>query len=408
MSFTPAQRIKDLPPYLFARIDELKALEKAKGVDLIDLGIGDPDLPTPPHIVEALARAAHDPETHRYPSYVGMATLRAAAAAFYEKRFGVRVDPASQVVTLIGSKEGIAHFPLAFVNPGDVVLVPDPGYPVYATGTRFAGGEVHLMPLRREHGFLPDLKAIPAAVLARAKVLWINYPNNPTAALATRAFYAEVVALARKHHLIVASDLAYSEMYFDEANPPPSFLSTPGALELGIEFYSLSKTYNMTGWRVGFAVGHQDLVAGLGKVKTNVDSGVFEAVQHAAITALTGDQKCVAQQRAIYRARRDVLCDGLAALGFDVVRPPATFYCLVGVPRGQTSLEFAAKLLTLAGIVATPATGFGACGEGYVRLTVCAPKERLALAVERMGKLRAELNAAVDATQPFTVADANL
>jgi LL-diaminopimelate aminotransferase len=402
MSFEPAQRIKDLPPYLFARIDELKAAERAKGVDLIDLGIGDPDLPTPPHIVEALARAAHDPGTHRYPSYVGMFELRAAAAAFYKQRFGVTVDPASQVVTLIGSKEGIAHFPVAFVNPGDLVLVPDPGYPVYATGTRFSGGEVYLMPLERKRGFLPDLGKIPEDVARRAKIIWVNYPNNPTAALATTSFYAELVAWAKQHDVIVASDLAYSEMFFVEEAPPPSFLATPGALDVGIEFYSLSKTYNMTGWRVGFAVGHKDLVAGLGKVKTNVDSGVFEAVQHAAIAALTGDQSCVERQRAIYRERRDVLCNGLAALGFDVIKPQATFYCLVGVPKGTTSLEFAARLLTEAGIVATPATGFGAMGEGYVRLTVCAPKERLQLAVERMRKLREGIHAQVENTVPLT------
>jgi LL-diaminopimelate aminotransferase len=388
MKIQVAQRIQSLPPYLFARIDELKAAEKAKGADLIDLGIGDPDLPTPPHIVAALAQAAQDPSTHRYPSYAGTIELRRAAADFYRQRFGVSLDAASQVVTLIGSKEGIAHFPVAFVDPGDLVLVPDPGYPVYATGTKFSGGEVYLVPLRRENGFLPDLKAIPKDIAKRAKILWINYPNNPTAALAPPGFYEEVVAFAKENEVIVASDLAYSEMYFDEARKPTSFLSTPGAMDVGIEFYSLSKTYNMTGWRVGFAMGHKELVGGLGKVKTNVDSGVFEAVQRAGQAALQGDQTCVAEQRAIYKERRDVLCDGLARLGFDVIKPDASFYCLIGVPKGSSAMDFAGKLLTEAGIVATPATGFGAQGEGFVRLTVCADKARLAEAVERMKKVK--------------------
>lgn len=388
MKIELAQRIRELPPYLFARIDELKAEQRKKGVDLIDLGIGDPDLPTPPHIVAALQQAAADPAHHRYPSYVGMLELRRSAAAFYRRRFGVTVDPEKQVVALIGSKEGIAHFPVAFVDPGDLVLVPDPGYPVYATGTRFSGGEVYPMPLRREHGFLPDLAAIPKEVARRAKIMWVNYPNNPTAALASRRFYEEVVAFAREHEIIVASDLAYSEVYFDEADPPPSFLSVPGALDVGIEFYSLSKTYNMTGWRVGFAVGHSTLVGGLGKVKTNVDSGVFEAVQRAAIAALDGDQGCVTELRRIYRERRDVLCGGLQAAGYDVLTPRASFYCLVAVPKGYTSLEFTTKLLEEAGVVATPATGFGACGEGFIRLTVCADKSRLAEAVERLRKAK--------------------
>jgi LL-diaminopimelate aminotransferase len=388
MKIQAAQRIRELPPYLFAHIDELKAQEKAKGVDLIDLGIGDPDLPTPPHIVAALVQAAHNPAHHRYPSYTGMIELRQAAAAFYRKRFGVTLDPASEVLALIGSKEGIAHFPVAFVDPGDLVLVPDPGYPVYATGTRFSGGEVHFMPLRRENGFLPDLEAIPKDIARRAKILWVNYPNNPTAALAPRSFYEDLVGFAKEYEIIVASDLAYSEVFFDEADAPLSLLSVPGGKDVGIEFYSLSKTYNMTGWRVGFALGHRDLVGGLGKVKTNVDSGVFEAVQMAALAALTADQRCVDELRAIYRERRDLLCDGLGKLGYEVLRPRASFYCLVAVPKGYTSLEFAGKVLSEAGIVATPATGFGPGGEGYLRLTICADKARLAEALERLKKTR--------------------
>ncbi len=382
-----AARIRALPPYLFARIDELKNEQLQKGVDVIDLGIGDPDLPTPPHIVEALREAAGNPAHHRYPSYAGMLELRRAAATFCKTRFGVELDPATEVLALIGSKEGVAHLPLALVDPGDVVLCPDPGYPVYATGTRFAGGEVYPMPLRRERGFLPDLAAIPPDVARRAKLLWINYPNNPTAALAPRSFYEEVIAFARAHDLVVASDLAYSEMYFD-AEPPLSILEIPGARDVAIELHSLSKTYNMTGWRVGFAAGNRELVGALGKVKTNVDSGVFEAVQRAAIAALTGDQAPVAEMRRIYRERRDVLCGGLAAAGYDVLTPRASFYCLIAVPPGTTSLDFAGRLLSEAGVVATPATGFGECGEGFVRLTLCAEKSRLAEAVRRLSAVK--------------------
>lgn len=383
-----AQRIRDLPPYLFAHIDQLKQAARAKGADLVDLGIGDPDLPTPPHIVAELARAGADPRHHQYPSYQGMLEFRRAAAGYYKTRWGVELDAEKEVVALIGSKEGIAHFPLAFVDPGDLVLVPDPGYPVYAVGTRFCGGEVHLVPLRRENGFLPDLKAIPDDVARRAKVLWVNYPNNPTAAIATLGFYRDLVAWAQEHDVIIASDNAYADVYFDEASPPPSILSVPGAKDVAIEFYSLSKTFNMTGWRVAFAVGNRDLVGGLGKVKTNVDSGVFEAVQRAGIAGLTGDMTCVSELRAIYRERREVLVGGLRAAGYDVLEPPATFYMLVANPKGYSSIEFAAKLLSEAHVVGTPATGFGAQGEGYVRLTMCAPKERLAEAVTRIVNLK--------------------
>ncbi|HLU69001.1 MAG TPA: LL-diaminopimelate aminotransferase [Kofleriaceae bacterium] len=386
MSARLAQRIRDLPPYLFARIDELKNEARAKGADIIDLGVGDPDLPTPPHIVAELARAAAEPKHHRYPSYQGLLDFRRAAAEYYQRRWGVNLDPAREVVALIGSKEGIAHFPVAFVDPGDLVLVPDPGYPVYEIGTRFAGGVVERVPLRRESGFLPDLKAIPAELARRAKILWVNYPNNPTAAIAPRSFYADLVAWARDNQVIIASDNAYADVYYGQ-HAPESILSVPGAREVAIEFYSLSKTYNMTGWRVAFACGNADLVAGLGKVKTNVDSGVFEAVQRAAIAALSGDQSCVAELRSVYRERRDVLCGGLAAAGFDVLTPEASFYTLVANPPGYSSMEFAARLLGEAHIVGTPATGFGACGEGYVRLTMCAPVERLREAVDRVKKL---------------------
>jgi len=387
MKFELAARIKELPPYLFADIDKRKAELRKQGKDLIDLGIGDPDLPTPPHIVKAMQSAAAEAKYHRYPSYEGMQAFREAAVKWYADRFGVKdLDANQECCALIGSKEGIAHFPVAFVNPGDLVLVPDPGYPVYATWTRFVGGEVHYMPLRRENGFLPDLGAIPADVAKRAKLMWINYPNNPTAALATRDFYKSVVEFASRNDIIVASDVAYSEMYYD-VEPPASFLEVPGAKDVGVEFQSLSKTYNMTGWRIGFTVGNAQLVGGLGKVKTNTDSGAFEAVQAAAVAALSGSQACVEEQRKIYRARREVLCGGLEAAGFEVLRPKATFYVLVRCPKGWSSVQFVSKLLD-AGVVATPATGFGPMGEGYVRLTLCAAEERMKEAAARIQTVR--------------------
>jgi LL-diaminopimelate aminotransferase len=387
MKIEPAKRIRELPPYLFADIDRKKVELRKQGKDLIDLGIGDPDMPTPAHIVAAMQQAAAESKYHRYPSYEGMQSFRAAAAKFYADRFGVTgLDVEKEVVALIGSKEGIGHFHTAFVDPGDVVLVPDPGYPVYATWTRFHGGEVHYMRLERKNGFLPDLAAIPADVAKRARLMWINYPNNPTAALASRDFYKSVVDFAMKHEIIVASDLAYSEIFYDA--PPPSFLETPGARECGIEFHSLSKTYNMTGWRIGFAVGNAALVGGLGKVKTNVDSGAFEAVQAAAVAAISSPQDCVDEIRRTYRERMDALVAGLKGAGFDVIDPRATFYCLIANPSGYKSAELASKLLTEAGVVATPANGFGPGGEGYVRLTVCAPLPRIKEAVERIRKMK--------------------
>jgi LL-diaminopimelate aminotransferase len=388
MKIELAARIRALPPYLFADIDRKKGELRRQGKDLIDLGIGDPDLPTPAHIVKAMQAAAAEPRYHRYPSYEGMQAFREAAVAWYGTRFGVRgLDPETECCALIGSKEGIAHFPVAFIDPGDLVLTPDPGYPVYATWTRFVGGEVYAMPLRREHGFLPDLAAIPADVARRAKLMWINYPNNPTAALASRDFYRQVVEFARRHEIIVASDVAYSEIFFD-VEPPPSFLEVEGAKDVGIEFQSLSKTYNMTGWRIGFAVGNAQLVGGLGKVKTNTDSGAFEGVQAAAVAALSSSQDCVTEMRRTYRERRDILCDALERSGFEVLRPKATFYVLIACPRGVTSIDFAGRLLTEAGVVATPATGFGSAGEGYVRLTLCASADRMREAASRIGDMR--------------------
>ncbi len=375
-----ADRLSSLPPYLFARIDAMKAEKARSGADIIDLGVGDPDLPTPPHVVEALCAAARDPANHHYPSYAGMPAFREAAANWYGRRFGVELDPATEVLALMGSKDGIAHVPEAFVNPGDVVLAPSPGYPVYRTSTLFAEGVLHDLPLAAENGFLPDLDAIPADVARRAKLLFVNYPNNPTAAVAPPSFYDEVVAFAREHDIVVVSDNAYSEIAYDGYRAP-SFLETDGAMEVGVEMHSLSKTYNMTGWRIGMAVGNPEILAGLGRVKTNVDSGVFDAVQHAGIAALSGSQDCVADACRVYQERRDVLVKGLRSLGYDIAAPKATFYVWLPV---EDSMAFAARLLDEAAIVATPGVGFGAHGEGYVRFALTRPVDRIEEALARM------------------------
>jgi LL-diaminopimelate aminotransferase len=375
--------MSNLPPYLFARIDEMKAEQVKKGVDIIDLGVGDPDLATPPHIVASLCEAAKNPDNHHYPSYVGMPAYRSAVADWYRQRFGVTLDAGKEVVALMGSKDGIAHIAEAFVNPGDYVLSPSPGYPVYRTGTLFAEGQVHEMPLLQKNNFVPVLADIPKDVAKRAKIMYINYPNNPTAAIAPDGFYREVVDFAADYNIVVVSDNAYSEIAFDGYRAP-SFLETKGAMDIGIEMHSLSKTYNMTGWRIGMAVGNAEILAGLGRVKTNVDSGVFNAVQHAAITALSGSQDCVKEACAIYQERRDVLIKGLRSLGFEVPLPKATFYVWVPV---NDCMAFSAKLLNEAGIVATPGVGFGASGEGYVRFAITRPVARINEAIERMRRL---------------------
>jgi LL-diaminopimelate aminotransferase len=384
--YAQAQRLQALPPYVFAELDRMKQEQVKKGVDIISLGIGDPDLPTPPHIVEALAKAAADPKNHQYPSYEGMLSFRQAVADWYRSRFGVSLDPVSEVLTLIGSKEGVGHLPLAFVNPGDVVLVPDPAYPVYQSGTLFAGGTTYAMPLMRERGFLPDLDAIPPAVLARAKILWLNYPNNPTGAVAPKAFLAGAVGFARRHRLILAHDAPYSELAFGGYRPE-SVLCVEGAKEVAVEFHSVSKTYSMTGWRLGFAVGNAAILAGLGRIKQNLDSGVFQAVQYAGIAALTGSQQCVADNCRIYQERRDVLVNGLREMGFEIPPPKATFYLWVPVPKGFDSTSFTRELMLKAGVVVTPGSGFGAAGEGYVRATFTVGVDRLREVVERLKRL---------------------
>ena len=386
MIIEKAERLKRLPPYLFKEIDRQKEEVRAKGVDIIDLGVGDPDIPTPPHIIEALKKAAEDPANHRYPSYSGMDAFNDAVAGWYKRRFGVDLDPDNEVVTLIGSKEGIAHIPLAFIDHGDIALVASPGYPVYHIGTQFAGGESYFMDLVKENQFLPDLKTIPPDVAKKARIMFINYPNHPTAAVATREFFEEVVAFAEKHNIIICHDAAYSEMAFD-GYKPLSFLEIDGARSVGIEFHSLSKTYNMTGWRIGFAVGNAEVIGPLGQVKSNIDSGAFQAVQLAGITALEGDQACVEEMRRTYEERRDVLAAGLESVGLSVEKPKATFYMWVETPEDYSSAAFASKLLTQAGIVTTPGNGFGAAGEGYVRMALTVDRERIKEAVDRIKRI---------------------
>ncbi len=381
---TYADRINSLPPYLFAAIDKAKGEIIKKGVDVINLGIGDPDMPTPPHIVEAMKKSLDNPARHRYPSYEGMLSFRNAAAQWYRKTMNVTLNPEDEVLTLIGSKEGIAHIPLAFLNPGDVSLVPDPGYPVYNIGSILASAKPFKMPLLAENEFLPDLDAIPKDIAKKAKLMFLNYPNNPTSAIASLKFFEEVVDYANENDIIVVHDDAYSEMTFD-GYKAPSFLNVKGAKDVGIEMHSLSKTYNMTGWRLGFAVGNRDILAGLGKVKTNVDSGAFESIQEAGIAALTGPQDCVRDMNKIYTQRRDALISGLIELGLDVKPPKATFYVWAHV-NGKAS-DFSTMLLEKAGIVATPGNGFGEYGEGYVRFALTQSVERINEAVERMRKL---------------------
>jgi LL-diaminopimelate aminotransferase len=385
ISIELASRIRHLPPYLFASIDKMKQHAREEGVDLIDLSIGDPDIPTPPHIVRSMQKAVEKPVHHRYPSYEGMVSFREAVARWYGRRFCVKLDPLVEVLSLIGSKEGIGHIPLAFIDPGDAVLVPSPGYPVYSVGTLFAGGENYAMPLTENNNFLPDLDGIPKNILKKAKLIFLNYPNNPTSAMATMTFYKEVIRIALRHNIIVCHDASYTEIYFN--NKPLSFMQVPGAKDVGIEFHSLSKTYNMTGWRIGFAVGNREVLAGLGKIKTNLDSGVFQAIQEAAIVALDTENHILSTIRKTYQERRDRLFNGLRKIGMHVTKPDATFYIWAKIPSRFDSMGFVKHLLNRAGVLATPGNGFGDAGEGYVRFALTAPVEKIQEAVERIEKI---------------------
>lgn len=378
-----AKRILDLPPYLFAEIDKKKNEMIDKGVDVIDLGVGDPDIPTPDHIIDALKVASEDPSNHTYPSYVGMLSYRKAVSDWYKKRFDVSLDPATEVVALIGSKEGVAHAPLAFVDPGDIALVPDPGYPVYPVSVSFAGGTPYKMPLLKENSFLPDLDAIPEDVLKKTSLMFLNYPNNPTTAVADKTFFSEVVDFARKNSLLICHDAAYTEIAFD-GYVPPSFLEVDGAMDVCLEFHSLSKTFSMTGWRIGFAVGNKKAVSGLGKIKTNIDSGAFQAVQVAGIEALNNYESGLEDRKKVYEERIELFCKGLDEAGIKYEKPKATFYVWFEVPKGYSSKDFSATMLEEAGIVVTPGNGFGEYGEGYARVSVTFDTERIVQAVERL------------------------
>jgi len=382
MGIKQAQRLTQLPPYLFAELDRQRNEVAARGVDIIDLGVGDPDLPTPAAVLAAAHAALDDPANHRYPSYQGLRAFREAAAEFMQRRFNVTVNPDTQVCALIGSKDGIAHAPLALVDPGDAVLYPCPGYPVYRVATLFAGGEPVPMPLRADNGFLPDFDAVPAAAAARATAMFLNYPNNPTGATADAAFFRRAVDFAQQHDLVILHDMAYSEIAFDGYRPP-SILEIPGAMERAVEFHSLSKTASMAGWRIGFVAGNAQLVASIGKVKTNIDSGVFGAVQRAGIAALNLDPATQEEIVATYRRRRDLVVDGLNAAGFVVNKPRATFYIWFAVPGGD-SAKFASELLQRTGVLVTPGVGFGPEGEGFARIALCRDEERLIEAMARL------------------------
>ena len=384
-TYEKAERLKQLPPYLFVEIDRAKRKLQAAGKDVIDLGVGDPDLPTPPHILEALKKAADDPANHRYSFTEGIPELREAIAGWYQRRFGVTLDPQTEILPLLGSKEGIANFPLAICNPGDVVLVPDPCYPPYRSGAIFAGAEVISMPLLEENGFFPDLGAISQKAARRAKIMFLNYPNNPTAAVASTEQFQEAIALAKDYGISIAHDAAYPEIAF-VGYKPESFLQLPEAKSVGVEFHSLSKTYNMTGWRIGWVCGSAKLITALSQLKTNIDSGIFQAIQWAGIAALEGAQQLLQDTVATYQQRRDLLVDGLAKAGWQMAKPTATFYVWTRLPTQETSIAFATRVLEQSHVVITPGVGFGPSGEGYVRLSLTIPTERIQEAIERLSK----------------------
>ena len=380
-----AFRIDKLPPYLFAEIDKKIAAEKAKGVDVISLGIGDPVEPTPAHIVERLVKEARDPRNHQYPSYYGLPEFRQAISRWYKKRFGVDLDPDTEILPLIGSKEGIAHIFTALVDPGAAALIPDPGYPVYRTGALLAGGEAHLMPLVKDNDFNPRFDALEESQLNKAKILFLNYPNNPTAAVAREGLLAEAVAIGRDNDITVCHDFAYSEITFD-GYTAPSILETPGAKDTAVEFHSLSKTYNMTGWRCGWVAGSAGIIEALGRVKTNIDSGIFNAIQLAGVTALDGPQDCVEEMRGIYQRRRDIVVDALTKAGYEVSRPKGSVFVWMPVPEGHTSASFATNVLEKAGVVLSPGNAYGPSGEGYVRISLTVKDERLEEALDRINR----------------------
>ncbi|MCL4554039.1 MAG: LL-diaminopimelate aminotransferase [Actinobacteria bacterium] len=378
-----ANRIANLPPYLFAEIDRKKEEKIAQGIDVISLGIGDPDLPTPENIIAAMAEAIQDPSNHQYPSYFGAKRYREACAEWMNRRFGVSLDPDTEVLALIGSKEGIAHVFIAYVDPGDVTLVPGSGYPVYHTGGILVGGESWFMPMTEENDFLADFESCPPEVLKRAKMMFISYPNNPTSAIATPEYFDRAIAFAKEHDLLLIHDNAYSEIGFD-GYKPISILERPGAKEVAIEFFSCSKSYNMTGWRIAFAAGNPSAIKALGTVKSNIDSGAFTAVQDAAIEAMLGPQDITDELSDVYQRRRDMVMDALADAGLSARIPKGTIYVWVKVPSGHDSASFATKVLEEANVIVAPGNAYGPSGEGYVRISLATPDDRLAEALDRI------------------------
>jgi len=382
-----ARRIENLPPYLFVEITKKIAEKKAEGKDVISFAIGDPDMPTPSHIIDRLCQAAQDPANHRYPETEGLPELRRAIAEWYHKRFNVSLDPDKEVLPLIGAKEGIAHIALCFIDPGDTALVPDPGYPVYSIGTILAGGRPYYLPLYEKNNFLPDLDSIPEYIAKRAKLLWLNYPNNPTGAVADLDFFNRVVEFARQHNLAVCHDGPYTEVAFDGYRPV-SFMQSGGAKEVGVEFHSLSKSFNMTGWRIGMVVGNATIVEALRRVKSNMDSGIPQAIQYAAIEALRGSQDCIQEHNAIYQRRRDLVVEMLNSIGLEAKPPKASLYVWAKVPEGYNSVDFATDLLEQVGVVVTPGVGYGKNGEGYVRLSLTIPDAGLVKGLSRLAGWR--------------------
>ena len=378
-----ADRIKNLPPYLFAEIDKMISKAKEKGVDVISFGIGDPDQPSHQNIVNKMIEAVQRPSTHSYPSYQGLFEYRKAIADWYREKYQVEFNPDQEVVSLIGSKEGIAHLPFCYINPGDKALIPDPGYPVYKTSILLAGGEAVTVPLLADNNFLPNLDKIDPAIAREAKLFFVNYPNNPTGAIAGDEFYKELIDFARQYQIIIAHDSAYSEIGLDGYDPP-SFMQYPGAKEVGIEFNSLSKPFNMTGWRIGWAVGNKDVIESLGRIKTNIDSGIFEAVQYAGIEALTNSTNNIQQVRSLYTRRRDLLVEGLQQLGWTIKKNKASFYLWAQVPEGFTSADFSKQVFQQTGIFFTPGNGYGEEGEGYVRIALTVPENRIIEALQRL------------------------
>jgi len=382
-----ARRIEALKPYLFVEINKKIAEKRAKGEEVISFAIGDPDIPTPPHIIDKLCETAKDPANHRYPESEGLPELHVAIAEWYQKRFDVTLDPATEVLPLIGSKEGIGHIAFCFIDPGDIALVPDPAYPVYAIGTQLAGGRPYYLPLIAENDFLPNLKNVKDFILKSTKVLWLNYPNNPTGAVAGLDFFQQAVEFAKQHNILICHDGPYSEVSFD-CYQPVSFMQADGAKDVGVEFHSLSKTYNMTGWRIGMVVGNAEAIKALRTLKSNLDSGIPQAIQYMAIEALNGPEACVAEHNAIYQRRRDLIIEVLNKIGLEVKPPKASLYIWAKVPKGYNSVDFTADLLDQVGVAVTPGVGYGQSGEGYVRLSLTIPDVLLVKGLSRLSGWR--------------------